>query len=240
MAKIILKWRYLKPGTKAHGKNMVKYIAKREGVDKIDDTWKVEQVSQAQQKMIDDLLQEFPECKDSYEYQDYLRQPNKGNASEFITRTIEENLDRIDKRENYVQYIAKRPRVEKMGTHGLFTDENVPVHLNQVAEEVASHQGVLMTQILSLRREDAARLGYEKGEAWRTLIRNHTKDIEDIQIELKTATDNEYDIRSKLFFQSIKIAVGANRDRIIHPCLQGRACCNKVLFFFFVFGIHFA
>lgn len=177
MAKIILKWRYLKPGTKAHGKNMVKYIAKREGVDKIDDTWKVEQVSQAQQKMIDDLLQEFPECKDSYEYQDYLRQPNKGNASEFITRTIEENLDRVDKRENYVQYIAKRPRVEKMGTHGLFTDENVPVHLNQVAEEVASHQGVLMTQILSLRREDAARLGYEKGEAWRTLIRNHTKDM---------------------------------------------------------------
>ena len=177
MAKIILKWRYLKPGTKAHGKNMVKYIAKREGVDKIDDTWKVEQVSQAQQKMIDDLLQEFPECKDSYEYQDYLQQPNKGSASEFITRTIEENLDRVDKRENYVQYIAKRPRVEKMGTHGLFTDENVPVHLNQVAEEVASHQGVLMTQILSLRREDAARLGYEKGEAWRTLIRNHTKDM---------------------------------------------------------------
>ena len=65
MAKIILKWRYLKPGTKAHGKNMVKYIAKREGVDKIDDTWKVEQVSQAQQKMIDDLLREFPECEDS-------------------------------------------------------------------------------------------------------------------------------------------------------------------------------
>ena len=177
MAKIILKWRYLKPGAKAHNENLVKYIAKREGVDKIDDSWKAEPVSKAQQKMIDELLQEFPESKDSYEYQDFLRQPNKGNASEFITRTIEENLDQVDKRENYVQYIAKRPRVEKVGTHGLFTDDNVPVHLNEVAEEVASHQGVLMTQILSLRREDAARLGYEKGEAWRTLIRNHTKDM---------------------------------------------------------------
>lgn len=177
MAKIILKWRYLKPGAKAHNENLVKYIAKREGVEKIDDSWKAEPVSKAQQKMIDELLQEFPESKDSYEYQDFLRQPNKGNASEFITRTIEENLDQVDKRENYVQYIAKRPRVEKVGTHGLFTDDNVPVHLNEVAEEVASHQGVLMTQILSLRREDAARLGYEKGEAWRTLIRNHTKDM---------------------------------------------------------------
>lgn len=177
MAKIILKWRYLKPGTKAHNENLVKYIAKREGVDKIDDSWKAEPVSQAQQKMIDDLLNEFPESKDSYEYQDYLKQPNKGNASEFITRTIEENLDQIDKRENYVQYIAKRPRVEKIGTHGLFTDESVPVHLNQVAEQVATHDGILMTQILSLRREDAARLGYEKGEAWRTLIRKHTKDM---------------------------------------------------------------
>ena len=177
MAKIILKWRYLKPGAKAHNENLVKYIAKREGVDKIDDSWKAEPVSKAQQKMIDELLQEFPEAKDSYEYQDLLRQPSKGNASEFITRTIEENLDQVDKRENYVQYIAKRPRVEKIGTHGLFTDDNVPVHLNEVAEEVATHQGVLMTQILSLRREDAARLGYEKGEAWRTLIRNHTKDM---------------------------------------------------------------
>ena len=64
--------------------------------------------------------------------------------------------------------------------------------------------------------------------------------MEDIQIELKTAPDDEHDIRSELFFQRLKIAVGANGDRIIHPCLQGRACCNKVLFFFFVFGIHFA
>lgn len=177
MAKIILKWRYLKPGAKAHNENLVKYIAKREGVDKIDDSWKAEAASQSQQRIVKQLLQDFPESGNSYEYQDYLRLPSKGNASEFIARTIEENLDQVDKRENYVQYIAKRPRVEKIGTHGLFTDENIPVHLNQVAEEVAAHPGILMTEILSLRREDAARLGYETGEAWRTLLRNHTKDM---------------------------------------------------------------
>lgn len=96
-----------------------------------------------------------------YEYQDYLASPTKGNASEFITRCIEENLDQIDKRENYVQYIAKRPRVERFGTHGLFTNADVPINLPQVAQEVAEHDGVVMTQILSLRREDAARLGYD-------------------------------------------------------------------------------
>ena len=69
MAKIILKWRYLKPGAKAHNENLVKFIGKREGVDKIDDSWKAEPISKAQQKMIDELLQEFPESKDSYEYQ---------------------------------------------------------------------------------------------------------------------------------------------------------------------------
>lgn len=100
-----------------------------------------------------------------------------GNASEFITRCIEENLDQIDKRENYVQYIAKRPRVERFGIHGLFTNADTPINLQQVAQEVAEHDGIVMTQILSLRRKDAARLGYDKGEAWRDLIRGKATDM---------------------------------------------------------------
>lgn len=177
MAKVILKWRYIKPGAKQHNQNLVKYIAKRDGVDKIDDSWKSLPVSQPQQKMIDQILRDFPDTAHSYEYRDYLQCPTKGNASEFITRSLEENLDQIDSRENYVQYIAKRPRVQRFGTHGLFTDSNVPINLDQVAKEVANHDGILMTQILSLRREDAARLGYEKGEVWRETIRSHADDM---------------------------------------------------------------
>ena len=164
MAKIILKWRYLKPGTRNHNQNLVKYIAKRDGVEKIDDSWKSLPVSVQQKKMIEQLLKDFPDTADSYEYQDYLHGPTQGNASEFITHSIEENVDRVDTRENYVQYIANRPRVQRFGSHGLFTDADVPINLKQVAKEVADYDGILMTQILSLRREDAARLGFEKGE----------------------------------------------------------------------------
>lgn len=174
MAKVILKWRYIKPGTKKHNSNLVKYIAQRHNVDKIDDTWQALPVSESQQDLINQILKDFPETADSHEYQDYLAMPNKGNASEFISRSIEDNFDRIGKRKNYVRYIAHRPGAERFGTHGLFTDANIPIDLNAVAEEVGSHKGILMTQVLSIRREDAVRLGFDKGEVWRDMLRGQT------------------------------------------------------------------
>ena len=68
-----------------------------------------------------------------------------------------------------------RPRVEKTGTHGLFTDANVPIKLSDVAKQVAEHKGNVWTNIISLRREDAERLGYDHGAAWRNLIRAHAE-----------------------------------------------------------------
>ena len=174
MAKVILKWRYIKPGTKKHNSNLVKYIAQRHNVDKIDDTWQALPVSESQQNLIEQILKDFPEAADSHEYQDYLAMPTKGNASEFITRSIEDNFDRIGKRKNYVHYIAHRPGAERFGTHGLFTDANIPIDLNAVAEEVAEHKGILMTEVLSIRREDAVRLGFDKGEVWRDMLRSQT------------------------------------------------------------------
>lgn len=174
MAKVILKWRYIKPGTKKHNSNLVKYIAQRPNVDKIDDTWKDLSVSKTQQELIDQILKDFPEAADSHEYQDYRSAPNKGTASEFISRSIEDNFDRIGKRSNYVRYIAHRHGAERFETHGLFTDANVPIDLNAVAKEVAEHDGILMTEVLSIRREDAARLGFDRGEVWRDMLRSQT------------------------------------------------------------------
>ncbi len=185
MAKIILKSRYLRAGSRQHSEHLIRYIAKRESVQKIDDTWKHQSATKEQQKLIEELVRDFPETKDSFEYRDYISKPSKGTASEFISRAIDDNVDLIGKRENYVSYIAKRPRTERHGAHGLFTDADVPISLSKVAEEVANHEGNVWTHIISLRREDAARLGYDNAYAWRNLLRSQAETIaENMKIPL--------------------------------------------------------
>lgn len=185
MAKIILKSRYLQTGNKLHSEHLIHYIAKRDGVQKIDDTWKHQSATKEQKKLIDELLRDFPDTKGSFEYADFLAHPSKGTASELISRAIDDNVDLIGKRENYVSYIAKRPRAQRQGSHGLFTDADVPINLSKVAEEVANHDGNVWTHILSLRREDAARLGYDNAYAWRNLLRSQAETIaENMKIPL--------------------------------------------------------
>ena len=74
--------------------------------------------------------------------------------------------------EGYMAYMATRPRVEKQGSHGLFTSAGEPVVLAQVAGELDSHRGPVWTLIVSLRREDAQRLGFDTAARWRDLLRS--------------------------------------------------------------------
>lgn len=171
MAKFILKWRYIKSGTKGHGTNLVKYIATRDGVELCDESWKKQSATDQQNRIIKKLQKECPEIKESFEYQDYQTNPTKYTATLLIDKMIEENLDRIGTKENYVEYIALRPRVEKEGKHGLFSMTDVPIDLNKVAREVSNHQGLVWTTILSLQREDAERLGYDNANAWKDTLR---------------------------------------------------------------------
>lgn len=172
MARMILKWRYIKAGTPKHGEHLVKYIATREGVEKCDESWKYQNATVEQQRLIWQLLRDFPEAKDSFEYQDYCESKTKYNASEFISRVIDENIDLIGRKENYVSYIAMRPRVEKLGSHGLFSQDDTPINLSEVSKTVAEHQGLVWTTVISLRREDAERLGYDNAKAWRDMLRS--------------------------------------------------------------------
>ena len=123
-----------------------------------------------QAQLVARILRDFPSSRRLFEYEDYQAAPTRGNASEFITRAIEDNYEQIAQRENYVDYIANRPRVQRLGTHGLFTDSANPLALSRVADEVANHPGVVWLPIISLRREDAARLGYDSAESWRSLL----------------------------------------------------------------------
>ena len=177
MARLIVKWRYIKPGAPKQGEHYVDYIATREGVEIEGEKWKDEPATKEQKKLVNRLIDDFPDCKDSFEYQDYATAKTKYTATEFINKAIEENVDRIGKKENYIGYIAMRPRVEKSGSHGLFSYSNEPIKLSKVAKEVGNHDGVVWTTIISLRREDAEKLGYDNLSAWKTLLRAKSQDL---------------------------------------------------------------
>ena len=176
MPRLIFKCPYLKPKqhrSAAHRENYVRYVATREGVDRLDPGKAALPATERQKEMVRQLLRDFTLCRGLFEYEDYLATPTRGNASEFITRAIEDNADSLAKRENYVDYIAKRPRAERSGAHGLFTGSDDPLVLSQVAEAVASHPGNVWLPILSLRREDAARLGYDNAANWKRLLTSY-------------------------------------------------------------------
>ena len=151
-----------------------KYIATREGVEKIDDSQRHAPATIKQQELIMRILRDFPDAKESHEYEDYRREKTVGNASEFITRALEENMDRVADSKTYADYIATRPRAERFGSHGLFTDDGVQVQLSKVSQKLNEYTGHVYTTILSLRREDAARLGFDNGSRWRDFLRSQT------------------------------------------------------------------
>ena len=76
----------------------------------------------------------------------------------------------------YMRYIATRPRAEKHEGHGLFGAEP-HVDLEQAMQELKAHEGNVWTIIYSLRREDAARLGYDNAESWRLTLLAHQNDF---------------------------------------------------------------
>lgn len=78
--------------------------------------------------------------------------------------------------EVYARYIATRPRAERLGSHGLFGDED-HVNLNAAMKELKHYTGNVWTHIISLKREDAERLGYDHASAWRNLLRAHRNDV---------------------------------------------------------------
>lgn len=95
------------------------------------------------------------------EYEDFITNPTVGNSSELINTIIERNADVIGNRQNFVGYMAMRPGVEKRGTHGLFNESDEPIVLDRVSNEIANHKGNVWSHVVSLRREDAVRLGYD-------------------------------------------------------------------------------
>ena len=175
MAKLVTKFKYLKPNRKVSTGGYAKYIATREGVEKIDDTKKFAPATAKQKNLIEKILKDFPDSKDMFEYADYIEKQNAGSASDFISRVMEDYAYEISGRKAYADYIATRPRAERFGSHGLFTDDGVQVQLSKVTEELDRHKGNIWTAIISIRREDAERLGFNTGARWRDMLRTQTE-----------------------------------------------------------------
>ena len=182
MSQLIVTSRYLKSGTqksKNKRRNYTKYIATRETVEVRDQNTvdRNDNATKNQKELIDDLLSDFPEAKRYLEYEDFKANPTVENASELISTIIERNSDVIGNRQNFVGYMAMRPGVQKRGSHGLFNEKDEPIILDRVANEIANHKGNVWSHVVSLRREDAIRLGYDNSEMWRDLVKRHIADI---------------------------------------------------------------
>jgi len=186
MPKLVTKFKYLKPSARQSRGGYAKYIATREGVEKLDDSQRFAPVTAKQQQLIQRLLKDFPDSREMFEYEDYLQNQTVGSASEFITRAIEDNASQCMTSKTYADYIATRPRAERFGSHGLFTDEGVQVNLEKVSSDLNSYGGNVYTIIISLRREDAERLGFDNGSRWRDMLRTQTQALaENLKIPME-------------------------------------------------------
>lgn len=170
MARLIQKSGYIKAG-KAAG--YMEYVATRDGVEIIQST---EPVTKKQEQFIKRLLKDFPDAKELFEYSDYLQTPNRGTASAFIATALDTHLHEMESESGYMSYIAQRPRAEKHGGHGLFSETDV-TDLKAAKAELEAHNGKVWTFIFSLRWEDAERLGYNKAAAWRNLLKQESAAI---------------------------------------------------------------
>lgn len=179
MPKIIFTSRFIRNPSKANAGKLLNYMGTREGVEKLEIGVDHSPSTAKQQTLIEDIVTHLPETKDYPEYEDYNREPSKSNATEFIDAVIERNTDRINGIKNLVKYYGERPSVEKLGAHGLFSQTDDKIDIEKVAEEVSNHKGIIWTHVVSLRREDAERLGYNNAIRWRDLIRSNITEIAD-------------------------------------------------------------
>ena len=144
----------------------MKYIATREGVEVLNGKGPA---TEKQKELVTQLLQDFPDMRDSFEYEDYKQAPTLHTASALISAALDSPMQNLQSENGYLKYIATRPGAEKHGAHGLFgRQENT--NLTAAMHDLTAHNGNVWTIIYSLHREDAERLGYNNAAAWRKLL----------------------------------------------------------------------
>ena len=144
----------------------MKYIATREGVEVLNGKGPA---TEKQKEMVTKLLKDFPDMRDSFEYEDYEQAPTLRTASALISAALDSHMQNLQSENGYLRYIATRPGAEKHGAHGLFGRQD-NTNLTAAMHDLTAHNGNVWTIIYSLHREDAERLGYNNAAAWRKLL----------------------------------------------------------------------
>lgn len=177
MPKIIFTSRYIKNPASSNAGKLIKYMGTRDGVERLPNGIDNSPATKRQNDLICTALKAVPESWDYPEMKSYLENKTKTNATEFLNEFLERNADRIDGVKKLISYYAERPSVEKIGKHGLFSQTDDKINLDEVAEEVSNHNGIVWTHVVSLKREDAERLGYNNANAWKNLVKRNVLEI---------------------------------------------------------------
>ncbi len=184
MPRIIAKFGYMKPNLSTRS-NFVEYISNRDGVIKNIESFTDNPVTPKQTKLINELIARYPNAKKSNIYSNFTVNQSLGMASELITYIEENHFESLNNIEQYVEYIANRPRVLKEESHGLFSSRDEPIVLSEVKEDIKNHKGNVWTAIISLKREDAERLTYNNLQSWKVLVRSQINTLSDnLQINI--------------------------------------------------------
>ena len=171
MSRVIFISPYLKGGKDAAKlSHRTRYIATREGVELLRSDSDDRAPSDKQQEFITRALRQFPEAKELFEYEDYRAAPSRKTASALIEEIWEQYVMALEERENFLDYVSHRPGVKSDGDHGLWNVGGKVENLSAVMREVANHPGIVWTPVVSMRREDAERLGFTDVENWRAVV----------------------------------------------------------------------
>ena len=185
MSRIIVFSDFVKSEEKKHVINNLEYISTREGVKLnnpeisekystvLNPATSVKPVSENQKNIIASLTGKDSELKNTFTYQDYVKNSNMYSASKFIAEATEFIAEKDKSNEIYLNYISERPGVVKneKESHGLF-DAAGAADKDKYKKELSSHTGNIWRDIISLRREDAIATGFDNQEAWIKLLSN--------------------------------------------------------------------
>lgn len=110
MPRLIQKCGYIRA---AGAGRYMKYIATREGVEKLHGRGPV---TQPQKELIAKLLTDYPDAKELFEYGDYCGRPTFANASAFIAMALDANAHTMEAGDGYLKYTPPAPARNAAGT----------------------------------------------------------------------------------------------------------------------------